>query len=639
MSHSKEAHSLATAARSRKNARVLAVTLAIAFTLVVGRLWVLTMLPEDRVLARAQAQLHRSERSEGRGLTEQPGRGGIYDRRGRPLAVSYYEHDLVLDPLSMIGVEPDKRPSHRSEWLMKALQRIDERVSKVAGLLSDAGVAITKERLRVRLIWSLTGGREGGPKRWMRVAERLSPMEYRRVSEALERAKIRGFSFEHRIRREYPYGALCSQMVGVIGESPLDAPERDAGRAGMEWAADRAIEGQKGRLHAEADRLGRELLLDLDQVQRTRPGVDLTLTLDAEVQRFCFEALAKACPAVGASRASAVVLSAKDGELLAACTWPSADPERLDREGEIGKLRLGALLDRFEPGSVIKPVFVSWALQHGKISMSSVFDCGGPDGVHAFGPRVVTEYIANPNPLTTEMILVKSSNVGAVRIGIDALGLDGMYDALQAFRIANHPALGYPASVRGTFTKRRDATVHWTGISLCQGYEIMLSPFGLARLYLVLARGGEFVEPAVLKEIRGQGQRETTPPVTERGRARILDREVADSVRSALERAVEEGTGKSARSDRWSVAAKTGTPRFMNTALYNPVMCAMAPVAARSPEIVVVVQFKDVPNRGPRTYTGGTVAGPVVKEIVERTLNYLGIPEEPGRDSKNGEIR
>ena len=228
MSHSKEAHSLATAARSRKNARVLAVTLAIAFTLVVGRLWVLTMLPEDRVLARAQAQLHRSERSEGRGLTEQPGRGGIYDRRGRPLAVSYYEHDLVLDPLSMIGAEPDKRPSHRSEWLMKALQRIDERVSKVAGLLNDAGVAITKERLRVRLIWSLTGGREGGPKRWMRVAERLSPMEYRRVSEALERAKIRGFSFVHRIRREYPYGALWSPMGGVMRSRGAVAPGSSA---------------------------------------------------------------------------------------------------------------------------------------------------------------------------------------------------------------------------------------------------------------------------------------------------------------------------------------------------------------------------------------------------------------------------
>jgi cell division protein FtsI (penicillin-binding protein 3) len=614
---------------AHRAARTLAMTVLVVLAVVTAQLYLLQIHPAPKVVRAATTTGLRPPYRMQRSLVEQGGRSGVYDRMGRPLALSWYEQDLVVDPLAFLGLAPPVDAEDRPAFVEKALARLDSRVPRLAAVLASAGIPLGEAALRNQLVQSLSGGRGGAPRRWLRLHGGIPPQTLGRLHAALARARLAGLGFEPRIRRTYPGGSDFSQVVGILAESPLDAPERQAGRTALEWAADRAMEGRAGAVHAELDRLGREFFAEAGLGRPVRAGADVHLTLDAIVQRICMEELERGFLAHRPALASAVVLSVADATVLAAATWPSADPEALARPGEVHKLRLAALLDRYEPGSTIKPLFFAWALQTGRIRMDSVFDCGGADGVEQFGPRVVREYSANPEPLSVEMILVRSSNVGAVRVGLDRLGLDGLYEALQAFKVAKEPGLGFPYAAGGGYTRRDAATLNWTGVSLCQGYEITFSPFGLARLYLTFARGGEWVEPAIFQELVRGEHRESTPPPEARGRTRVLDPAVAQSIRQALRRAVEEGTGRSARSERWSVAAKTGTPRFKNTSTYNPVMCAMAP--AQAPAIVVVVQFRGVQRRGSEPYTGGGVAGPVVKCIVERTLAYLDVPEEPGR--------
>jgi cell division protein FtsI/penicillin-binding protein 2 len=140
-------------------------------------------------------------------------------------------------------------------------------------------------------------------------------------------------------------------------------------------------------------------------------------------------------------------------------------------------------------------------------------------------------------------------------------------------------------------------------------------------MYTAFATGGEVIQPSLVRSIE-RGDERIVPPIA---RHRVLKQEVAHEVLSVLARVVEEGTGKSMKGLPWTVAAKTGTPKDTKTgAFYNPVVCAIAP--ATSPEIVVTVMHHGVRPRPGKPYTGGSVSGPVAKEIIEKTLTYLRVP-------------
>ncbi|MSR74559.1 MAG: penicillin-binding protein 2 [Planctomycetes bacterium] len=600
----------------RRSAQLFALIIASIFCFLLVRLFMVQMRPAKNIDGRADIQRFRPDSRVGSALPEKAVRAELRDREGRLLAATWFEYDLVVDMVELMRGATDRaaraaRLTRLSAETAKALTANGKRteVRALAKPLVDAANAAT-------------------PVRWLRLVKGMDPKMQRAVEDAV--VGLRGVRFEHRERRAFPYGAVTAQIVGIVGENPKDAMGRVAGRTGVEFQLDRILAGEAGRLPLEKDAAGRELLPRWIEEAEPVPGGTVTLTVDAEIQRICMEVLEKSVGSSKAEKGSAVVLSARTGEVLAACTWPSVDPEKLDAK-TASNLNLGAFLDLYEPGSTIKPLFVSWALQKGIVTMDTKIDCGGADGVHQFGPRLVREYHANPNPLTVQEVLIKSSNVGSVRIAYERLGINGQYEAMAAFRMSGQLKVGYPSMPNNRYTPRAAAHALYTPTSFPQGYEMMMSPLIMARYFLVFARGGEFMDPIIVREARKDG-RVIAPDYADPARhVRVIDREVALSVRGALERVMEEGTGKSARSSKYSIAAKTGTPKIGKTEVYNPIICTMAPVHERDPEIVVVVIHHHVRNRGPGTYTGGTVSGPPARDIIERTLEYMRIPHEVGR--------
>lgn len=606
-----------------KTARVTAIVVAGVFSALVIRLYAVHVRPPEERLARVALQTQRPDRLCGTTLAEAPPRGRILDRTGRVLAESWFEHILVLDLAELVAGRSDRNLQY--EMTVDAADFL-------SGALQQAGVREPEGGMRTLLLRSLTSGKNGKARQRVQIARGLDPRQRRVIREALVRTKLKGFNFEDSVRRSYPYGAVTSQVVGIVGESADDQAGKVAGRAGVERQMERVLDGSPGVFISEADADGREFLPRLAMQVPVHQGADVVLTIDAEIQRIVMDVLQATVKASEAKSASAVVLAAKSGEILAAATWPSVDPSSApDLKSHADRLKLGAFVDLYEPGSTIKPLFVSWALQRNLVTASSMFDCGGPKGYDFFGPRKVTEYIANPRALSTESVIVKSSNVAAVRIGFERLGLSGMYDALEAFHFAWSPNIGYPIPVRCRYTPRNQAKGIWTGASFPQGYEMMTSPLGLARIFTVLGNGGELVEPALIKAVRtGSGTIERLAPE----RIRVLSKPVAESMLGFMEKVVEVGTAKTARSARHSMAGKTGTPKITGTNLYNPVFCAIAPVSARDPELIIVLQQNEVRGRGAGTYTGGAVSAPFVRDIVERVLQYLEVPAEPGRPEK-----
>lgn len=595
------------------------------FAVLLIRLWSVQVLTAPKTISKAEAQSRRAEIRAGTTLAEKVPRAPILDRQGRILARSWFEHDLVLDVAQVVA---GRSGAARYEAATRAADGLE---AAVVG----AGAAPEHADLRAAVVRALGTGPKGGPAQWLRVARNLDPRQRRIVREALERAGIRGFSFEDRVVRSYPFGACAAQVVGFVGEDAGDGPGRIAGRAGIEKQLDRVLDGTPGAFVGERDKDGREFLPAWILDRGIRPGAAVVLTIDAEIQRICMEVLEQAVAKSRAEAASAVVLSARTGEVLAAASWPTADPADLDG-ADLTDLNLRAFIDLYEPGSTVKPMLIGWALQQKAVSWQTTVDCGGPDGVEFFGARKVEEYIANPRPLTTEGVLIKSSNVGACRIAYERLGIRGMYDALESFRVAGRPAIEYPipGPCRYTARTRGEQGGVWTGCSFPQGYEIMLSPLGLARVFLAFARRGAIVEPSLVRELRTADGVIAPPPHEPEREFQALDPEIAGALLGVLERVVEEGTARQARSAKWSIGGKTGTPKITGTNWYNPVFCGIAPVRDRDPEIVVVLQQHKVVGRGAGTYSGGAMSAPFASQIIERTLTLLGIPPEEGRPEK-----
>jgi cell division protein FtsI (penicillin-binding protein 3) len=467
------------------------------------------------------------------------------------------------------------------------------------------------------------------------------------------------WSFEDRNRRTYPFGTLTGQLVGLIGMSGRENDDEVAGRVGIELFLERALAGEPGQLSGVQDAAGQELVIADPWARPPRRGADVVLTVDAEIQRFVAEALASGAAETGPEVASAVVLDVRSGEILGAASWPAADPNDL-RESDVEGLKLPAFQARYAPGSTIKPLMLGWAFAHGVLDPEERFDCGGTAGSDRIGPRTVVEYSANPGLLTPREILMRSSNVGATRIAVGRLGLAGMYtlldalgwggrpgnDALQeAAGIGPRDGIAFPYVAPGYFTRHdlgarpigvSDPPLRgppaYTEVAFPQGYEIAVSPLAVARAYVCLARGGELIEPRLLREITWEGGA-WQPPESVR---RVFPEQATARVREGMVLAVEEprGTAHKSRSDRWTTAAKTGTAQVTTPgevgrrSLYNAWFCCLAP--ASDPRLVVVVHHQ-LRHRPGDPYTGGAVSGPVGKEIFERTLEYLGVPPDRER--------
>ncbi len=632
----------------KRTAAWIGVIVLLVFSGLICKLFFLQILRGDEFRTRALRQASKPTPvtlvpvSNAISLEERPVRGPIVDRAGRVLARSYYEHRLCFDPSTYIPL-PNAGPKRIAE--LDAAK--DSIVRELPALLRSVGQGVAAETVAEKI--ERTHTESGRVIQEVLLCRDVDPATQRLLSAAIEQRRWSGFNWRHVVARVYPYGETTAQVVGIVGESqdPKD-DGRVAGRMGLEWQFDQILEGRRGVTDGERDARGHEFRFDTEFQVPPTPGAAVHLTIDAEIQRFCLEALehnAKKNPCV---RSSALVLDPKTGEILASVSYPASAPEGPGFNARYMPLAVAS--DSYEPGSTIKPVIIGWGLEKGYIRGDQYFECGGADGREVFYNRLVEEYSVNPQALTPAQILWRSSNVGATRIGLERLKLRGLFDAFAAFHVRSRPNSGLPLETAGYHTPEksdpehgiRGATESGAGVSFPRGYEVRVSPLGLATIYTTFANGGERVTPTVIRDVRYGGTIVRPPPPA---RERILSRATVDYIRNAMLQAYENPRGtaySTARSTRYSAMGKTGTAQYQDKytargAQYNAWIVGMAPAknpdnptTTRDPDILVIVVHHRVANRGKGTYTGGVVSGPVLKEIVERTLEYLGVePDQP----------
>ncbi len=439
-------------------------------------------------------------------------------------------------------------------------------------------------------------------------------------AEAVRNLKIRAIGVMGEWRRNYPGGSLAGQ---VLGFRLIDG--RPGG--GIELQADKWLSSRDGRKVVRCDASRRGSYADVEEYDPPQDGKNVVLTLDVSIQGFLEDALSETAGRYGAEAAMGVVMDPNTGAILAIASLPSFDPNRYSITPPEHR-RCRAITDPYEPGSVFKPFIVAGAVQMGKVTLDTTFYChNGLYRAHRGGTiRDFPGCRFGRIPLSE--IVIKSSNIGMSKLG-EHLGNESLCRIASAFGFGVRSGIDLSGECPGRLVNPR----RWTGYAtrrmpFGQG-PIMVTTVQLANAFSAIANGGELLRPRLIERVTDVNGKVLFENRRRRIR-QVLSAEVSRRfIDEVLVNVVERGTGKRCRMDRWSVFGKTGTaqiggPDGYEEHAYTATFMAGAP--ASKPAVVCVISiYKPEYGRG---YTGGKVAAPCVRRVLQKTLPYLDIPPD-----------
>ncbi len=563
---------------------VLHLLMVAVFGLLGWRLFYLQHCQADRYADEAYRSLHAFTRQE-------PQRGRILDSggvRGRVLAASNKTQTVFVDPV-MLG-----------HW--------DNVMETSAALQDILGIGAME-------ICDLIAQRRTS--RFVKISEGISEAQ----REAIVAANLQGVGIDTQWRRYYPMGALTSHVVGFIGGSadPNDADK--IGLSGAEQAYESLLKGTRGNHVFIVDKRRYPIGLDTKRSIAARDGSSIVLTIDSTIQEFARSALMKQIQAYQAESGVAIVMNPWTGAILAMVSLPDYDPSEFWKV-EGGRLRNRAVTDPFEPGSIFKPIVVAAALDRGHIGTTDSIYC--EDGYYA--KYRIGEWAGHRfGNMTIKGILRESSNIGMAKIG-QKMGQKALYEGVRLFGFGQPTGVDLPGEDAGTLRPTRE----WSSYSVTRipyGHEISVTAVQVTRAFAILANGGSPVKPHLVRAVI-----DDVGNVTHFNRqvslaGHLIKPEIASwVVREALTEVVNEGTGKEAALQKWQAWGKTGTANIATNGRYDTVNYTASFVGGAPADVPRVVVFVSIrkPNKAlGKGYSGGRVAAPVFREIMEKTLTYL----------------
>jgi cell division protein FtsI/penicillin-binding protein 2 len=419
--------------------------------------------------------------------------------------------------------------------------------------------------------------------------------------------KIPGVAGVPVMRRVYPRGALAAQVLGLVGTE-------GNGLAGLEYSHNALLRGRSGERRVVSDALGQPV--SISEAHPEVPGASLQLALDANIQQRAEDVLASVGQAFQPKDATAIVMDPRNGEILAMANWPqlnAAEP----RSSTPAALENRAVGFAYEPGSTFKVVAVSGALQEGLISPETPFAI--PDQIQVADKVIHDDVEHEVETLTTAQILARSSNVGAIKIGL-LEGSTSFNGWVRRFGFGAPTGVGLPGEETGVVLRPDQYSGSSMG-NLPIGQGELVTPIQMASAYAAIANGGSLRPPRLVRSVNGRPPRE--PP----GR-RVLSPRTATAVRQMLQGVLgPEGTASQVSIPGYELAGKTGTAskvdpltgQYSQTA-YVASFIGFAP--ASNPKLLCAV----VVDEPAGSIYGGAVAAPAFAQIMSFALPYMGVP-------------
>ncbi|MCL2674009.1 MAG: penicillin-binding transpeptidase domain-containing protein [Defluviitaleaceae bacterium] len=517
---------------------------------------------------------------------------------------------------------------------------LDRNMVGIAKTESVATISVIYNQVKDREAVALALSRELG-KDFDEVLERVN----RRV--ALERIAIRveldvaerirglelpGVIIDEDIRRVYPFGSLASHVVGFVGRD-------NQGIIGLEARYDRYLSGESGRILTDTDVRGREIRGGNEQRIDPTPGYTLVTSIDVVLQQYAEQAIYSAIRRHNALRGAIILMDPFTGEILAMANKPDFDlnePFRINdteleavwqtlpheqRTDALNQMwRNPSINDTYEPGSTFK-IFTSVAgLEEGATTQTSRFSCAG---YHTVGGRQIRCWRSPRSHGGLSFVEGVFNSCNPVFMVIaERLGAEVFYDYFTKFGFRERTGIDVPGEAVGIVHRLENVgSVELATMSFGQSFQI--TSLQLLRGASAVVNGGHLVTPhfaTQLLDIDGNVAHVFDHPISEQ----IISQETSDIMREILEGVVYTGTGNRTYLPGFRVGGKTATSEKLprRSGRYIASFVAFAP--AEDPRVIALVLI-DEPQGA---YYGGLIAGPVMREVLENALPYLGVAPE-----------
>ena len=535
----------------------------------------------------------------------EPKRGTIYDRNMKELAVSVTKYTVWCKPVEV----KDKKSAATqvAEILDKEYEDIYKKVNK-------------KNMALVKI------------ERW------IDDEKATKIREA----KIPGIWVAEDNQRYYPYGNFASY---VLGHTSSDSQ----GIAGIEMQYDKYLKGQAGKLIVSTDASGREIPRGMEQYYEPVQGKGLVLTIDEVIQHYTEKAVQKAYEINNAKRVTVVAMDPKTGDILSLASKPDYDPndprtpiypyyqEELDKYSEKDKIqgyykmwRNPAISDTYEPGSTFKLITSSSGLEENVIKENDKFTCTG--GVTIKGQRIKCWRHYRPHGEQSFKEGVQNScNPVFIEVG-NRLGVSKLYDYIEGFGFMDKTNIDLPGEAKGIlYNEKNVGPVELATISF--GQSISVTPIQLITAISSIANDGNRMEPRFVKaytDNQGNVIEEIKPTKVKQ----VISEETSKKMMDIVESVVSQGSGKAAYIPGYRIGGKTGTAQKVIDGRYaqGKYICSFIGIAPTDDPQIVVLAIVDEPT-GVSAF-GSTTAGPIVKEIMNDALPYLGVEPKYSEEEK-----
>ncbi|MDQ0253822.1 stage V sporulation protein D (sporulation-specific penicillin-binding protein) [Evansella vedderi] len=554
----------------------------VVFIIMIVRLGFVQLVMGDEIASRAEDSWSRNIPFEGK-------RGEILDRNGVPLATNISAPSVLVVPRQISD------PSGTAAKLASVLS-MDEK---------KAYEYVTKNESIVRI------NPEG---------RKLS----NDIADQVRDLRLEGVYIAEDNKRHYPNGRYLSHVLGFAG---ID----NQGLTGLELFYDDRLSGEPGHVSFYSTAKGTKMPNLADVYTPPVDGQHLKLTIDSRIQTIIERELDNAEAIYNPDGAIAIAMDPNTGEILGMSSRPDYDPERFKEVPPEIYNQNKPVWSQYEPGSTFKIITLAAALEEGIVDLDNdTFH--DPGYVEVSGHKLRCWKKGGHGSQTYLEVVQNSCNPGFVALG-EELGKETLFNYIHNFGFGSETGIDLQGEGRGILFDL-DAVGPLELATTSFGQGVSVTPIQQVAAVAAAINGGKLFQPYLAKEFLDPETNEIISRTTPTLKNTIISEETSAEIRRALEYVVAKGSGRNAYVDGFRVGGKTGTAQKAKDGRYlenNHIVSFIGFAPADDPQIVVYVAIDNPKNT---IQFGGTVAAPIVGNIMEDGLRALGVERREGQIEK-----
>ena len=499
--------------------------------------------------------------------------------------------------------------------------QIEEPEQVIAMLVKELGISEELARKRVEKYSSI---------------ERVKSNVDKTIGDRIREYDLAGVKVDEDYKRYYPYGELASKVLGFTGGD-------NQGIIGLEVVYEEVLKGEPGMILTVTDAKGIEVDTAGERRVEPVPGRDLRISIDRNIQEYATQLAEQACATKEADSVYIIAMNPKNGEILSMVNFPefdlndpytlpvetvtaedgsllTVDSGQLTAEQKQEKLnamwRNGCINDTYEPGSTFKIITAAAGLESGVVTPDSSFFC--PGFIIVDDRKIRCHKTVGHGSQTFVQCMENSCNPALITVGL-RLGVDEYYRYFEQFGLKQRTGVDLPGEAATIMHRKEDmGNVELATVAFGQSFQI--TAIQLLTTASSIINGGNRITPHFgIEALNRDGEVEEvfSYPVKEG----IVSEETSATMRYILEMVVAEGSGRNGQVQGFRVGGKTATSQTLprGSGRYISSFIGFAP--ADDPEVIAIA----IINNPQGVYYGGQVAAPIIRQLYENILPYLGL--------------